>query len=114
MTDPRQAPRPMPDDPAVALAEVVAAKLDVLTKRVTDERPKNGNGHVVVPRWVAVIATTVLAAAILGLFAFVLDISSRLAVRENVNVPARETEQRLMDHDRRLDRLERLTDGGRP
>ena len=106
----------MSDDPAVDLAETVAKRLDALTKAVEERKGGDGgNGHVVVPRWFATIAAAVIGAAIIGLFGFVLNVSSRLAVEEarDEAMPRREVEGRLGRHEQRLDRLERIHDGGR-
>lgn len=109
--------RAMSDDPAVDLAETVAKRLDALTKAVEERKGDGGgNGTIVLPRWVATVAVAVLAAAILGLFGFVLDVSSRLAVQEAraVAVPRQELDRRLGDYERRLDRLENIHDGRQP
>lgn len=111
MVEPERPLRAMADDPVVGIGEAVVAKLDALTSELRRSNKNGKNGEIVVPRWLAVVVSSVVGAAIIGLFGFVLNISARLAVQEAEIVPAPQTQQRLMDHERRLGRLEDRIDG---
>jgi hypothetical protein len=111
-------------DEAVEVARAAKASIDALGDelRAFRERvqaaeatplPKNAEGSIMR------IVSGVLVAAMIGAFAFLWSINARLATIEAAlielrsrPVPGSEVTFRLGDHERRLDIVERVTNGG--
>lgn len=114
------------DDPVVLIAEQLKGELKALGEEVRRATKKNGNGGVYVPKWIASVASVIVATALIGLTATVLSMRSTLdtmkatqftqtdaeRMRRSImdGLPKPDTQRRLGDHERRLDRLEQ---GGR-
>ena len=113
------------DDPAEDLLRVAIQKLDDLEEAV-GKRGNGGNGNgggLYVPRWVLLIAGPLVTTLLVALTTLVVSLDRRVSIAESTHAThadverrARQIEmdvppdrvERLLDHERRLERLERI------